>query len=108
MDDIGQYYCQVFGICGELNSNIAELRCNGVKIFPNPAFEYIAVEIQNTGYEEIKVEIFDINGTKVLFREYYTDYLNEIIELNNLSIGVYTIKISLGSESSIYKLILMN
>ena len=74
---------------------------NEFKIFPNPASEYINIEmedVKNIGY----LEIFDINGKKVLQRIIRPN--NQIL-LDELTMGTYFIRIIQGNDVNTQKLI---
>ncbi len=60
---------------------------NRVTIFPNPTKDFFKL----SNYENIKkIEIYDLNGKKLLFKN---DFEDEKISIQNFSKGIYSIKI---------------
>ncbi|HHH54550.1 MAG TPA: T9SS type A sorting domain-containing protein [Bacteroidetes bacterium] len=73
-----------------LNSNDIML-----KIFPNPASEFIKVKFINTGFNKIEIEVLNILGKKVKSFSCFEDG-SEIsqfeIEISDLNKGIYVLK----------------
>ncbi len=67
-----------------------------IKIYPNPATEFVVFDVNSTSKTAI-VEIFDINGKKVLHQE-LSD--NKQISVSHLNRGLYMYK--LIHNSTIY------
>ncbi|MEZ4907340.1 MAG: M12 family metallo-peptidase [Saprospiraceae bacterium] len=58
--------------------------------YPNPVIDYLNVDIELDG--EYNVELFDLNGRKV-FSSQQQGFESKYINLNNLSSGIYILKI---------------
>ncbi len=77
-----------------------------IKIYPNPAGETVTFEISNITKEPIAVEMFDINGKKILSRSYNSGSTKETLNTGNIAKGIYTIKIKSGNNIDFRKLVL--
>ncbi|MCD4725686.1 MAG: T9SS type A sorting domain-containing protein, partial [Bacteroidales bacterium] len=77
-------------------NNISDLSVMDIKIYPNPATEFVVFDVNSTSKTAI-VEIFDINGKKVLHQE-LSD--NKQISVSHLNRGLYMYK--LIHNSTIY------
>jgi hypothetical protein len=87
---------------------IQENSLGEISIFPNPTTGMFSVSMNNTNFSEIRISVVDIQG-----KEVYSAYDKNIsanyskqINLENLSKGLYYIKLSVGSEMKIQKLII--
>ena len=80
--------------------NIPELNvAKEIRIFPNPASDRIRIE----GFERARVSIYTVSGTRVLVWENYTG--GESIRLDDLSEGLYIVRITSGRDSATAPLI---
>lgn len=77
----------------------------GIRIYPNPTRENVKVEFNGLDLENDKgtITLFSING--VAIREYKTDDFYTLVELNNLSSGLYFIKVNLADETKMWKIV---
>ncbi len=86
--------------------NIPENLLNKVFIYPNPAgdaFRIAGPDLQTT---EVTVEIFDINGRK-LMEQHIATFREEIkINASNLQSGMYICRLTTGSKNVTRKLII--
>lgn len=64
---------------------------SNIKIFPNPASNYIQIKMGDIFQNDIKIDILDINGRKIA--EYSMDSDNYKIDVSNLYKGVYILNI---------------
>ncbi|WP_299113497.1 T9SS type A sorting domain-containing protein [uncultured Winogradskyella sp.] len=78
--------------------DIDELDFNAVKIFPNPAKNILNFE--GFSVSTIEVSIFDMQGKKVLNQLHNT---NEMLDISELAIGLYTININGTFASKLLK-----
>jgi hypothetical protein len=80
----------------------------GVTVYPNPTSGSFTIAIANANFNEITVNITDIQG-KVVFSEtdnnVSADY-NKQINLESLAKGIYYIKMTTGTDMKISKLII--
>jgi hypothetical protein len=72
-----------------------------LKIFPNPFYSYINIELLISSNEKIDIELYSIMGEKVQQSQLLvTDYNNiEITNLEDLPTGIYLIKIKIGNTT---------
>ena len=82
----------------ELPSSIeSEINVNNVNIFPNPAGDYITIQLSNNGLQPFatgdKVEIFDVLGIEVMSVGIGLDLSAQRIDISHLTVGVYFIRI---------------
>jgi len=83
------------------NSGVFKPEINSIKIYPNPANNFVTIE--NLNVESFKLELIDINGIVVLNKIINTS--KETIFLSELASGIYTIKVLLSSgEIAFYRL----
>ncbi len=79
-------------------NNLNNLSEEGIKIYPNPVDDNLHIELES----ESMVRILNINGT--IF--YQKDrVLNEIIEMNDFTPGIYIVQIENGEKVTQHKLI---
>jgi len=88
--------------------NITYISKNGTfAIFPNPIKKNISLNIYSNNIEgkEFILEIFNMYGIKVFNKKINTE--RQIIETNNLELGVYVCKISGFDINQVFKLIVI-
>ncbi|MEA3496941.1 MAG: PKD domain-containing protein [Bacteroidota bacterium] len=80
---------------------------SNIKIYPNPTYGKINIEITNPLKQRLSVSIYNIQG-KVLFYEKLNNNrkINKMIDISNESKGFYFIKISSGNFTDVKKIIL--
>ncbi len=72
---------------------------NNIKIYPNPANNFININFNNSNENNYKVNIYNLLGQEIFFKEYHPS--NEIsIDVKEFEDGIYFIKIS--SKDKIY------
>ncbi len=77
---------------------ITENEFNGLILEPNPAQNQVTISNQ---FGQIKnIRIFDFTGNEI-FAQYTTDFNSSLIELENLTNGIYIIQVT--NEKGIYK-----
>jgi len=67
-----------------------------IKIYPNPARNIITVEMDNSVYGRLRVEVLSQNGSKILIHEFEKSapFFSGKIDLSGRPTGIYFIKIS--------------
>ncbi len=88
-------------------SGIEEYASYEVLVYPNPSSGEFTLSIKNANIEELIISVVDIQGKEVFGvreRNITADY-NKVINLENVSKGMYYIKLSTGSDMKIQKLI---
>ena len=69
---------------------------NAVSLYPNPVFEELIIEIDQSIQGNVTLEIYNISGKKVLSEDYINR--NSVINLSALDSGVYIAKVSNNSH----------
>jgi hypothetical protein len=69
--------------------SIDELLLRGVKIYPNPATNYVSVEVQNGGLHQISV--FNALGQKLI--DELSSEVKTSIEVSSLAVGIYYVEV---------------
>ena len=66
-----------------------------VKIFPNPVYETALIELQDPAKGRTSISLYDVNGKKVLRREFVKDdiYVNHQLDMSKVQKGVYFVEI---------------
>ncbi|MBU6204964.1 MAG: fibronectin type III domain-containing protein [Bacteroidetes bacterium] len=83
---------------------------NGINVYPNPNSGTFNVELffDGANYENANLEIFNIIGQRVMSKEitFVQGYVNVPVSLNDMMAdGVYTIRVTLGNEDIIRKVV---
>lgn len=89
-------------ITGEAPVDIGEVGLEGVAVYPNPAGE--TIHIKAAGVQ--RIEVFTVEGRKVLEREYNGVSGEFHISTEGMASGVYGIRISTGSGVSGSKIVI--
>jgi len=85
-----------------LNTN--SIQQEQIKLYPNPASDYIRISYENELY--INYKIINING-QVLITDQHHD-LNENINISRLNSGIYFIKINVSRNKEVTKLFIVH
>jgi subtilisin-like proprotein convertase family protein len=92
-------------VCQTVNVN--ENTISNLKVWPNPTQNNvnIAFDVKDTN-SNINVSLFDLSGREIFSNNYETeaDYFNKNIGINDLSKGLYLLKIKNGKYMSTQKL----
>ncbi|MBL7890635.1 MAG: T9SS type A sorting domain-containing protein [Bacteroidia bacterium] len=103
------------GCSNSSTQNLTVQNCTGIEeytsyevvVYPNPTSGAFTLSIKNANIEELIISVVDIQGKEVFGvreRNITADY-NKVINLENVSKGMYYIKLSTGSDMKIQKLI---
>lgn len=104
-DDLNQLILDMFNAAAAGNfhadttSSINDLNNANVKIFPNPASDYITV---SSDYDNFDVEISDVTGRIILSK--HVDN-NSRIDISNIPAGIYNVSIISDKQKSTSKII---
>jgi hypothetical protein len=76
-----------------------------VKVYPNPAGNFLKIEVIQTGNEEFQYELTDIAGRKLLVKERFSN--TEEINMDSYVSGIYLIRIlnSNRDDVKVFKII---
>ncbi|MBK7181605.1 MAG: T9SS type A sorting domain-containing protein [Bacteroidetes bacterium] len=89
-------------------TGIASNAAQVVSIYPNPSNGVFTLNINNAASNQVVISIMDIQG-KVVYSESdknVSAQYNKQINLTNLAKGIYYVKLNIGSEVQIQKLII--
>jgi len=78
-----------------------EILSKVVKLYPNPAVNFIKLDIG--AIEKASIKVFDINGKLVLDNKNYNS--KEVLNISNLKIGIYFVKIKSNKGNTMKKFI---
>jgi hypothetical protein len=88
-------------VIGEPGLSIGENNSLDMVIYPNPVDgDYVTIQTPLNG--DKLVEVFDVNGRKVMERLLTTDTLN----VSSISAGMYIVKVTVEDQSNVSKLII--
>ncbi len=79
-----------------------------VNLYPNPTTGKVTIEYKPRWNETIAVEVMDLRGRKVLdarFASYAGEY-RKVLDLGGLAPGTYLIRVEMGTEVSVHRLVL--
>lgn len=79
-----------------------------VNIYPNPAKDYIIIQVQGSEFkgQSLELRIYDLLGNEVIRSVIPSGAKNLLIRSNNLSAGIYFVKIKTNKEFYVQKIIL--
>lgn len=95
---------------GEITSiDNTKIESANVKLYPNPANDYITVSYQLTKEQDVSIDLFNISGQKE--RTFYSGNMNSgsfntQLNLSGLQCGIYFMHLTSNEFSSIKKLII--
>ncbi len=90
------------GFIGLVNIETGEKET--IKVYPNPARDYINVDIQSTNFKQSDIELFDMQGKLVKKAKLKSKQGNRI-DVSNLNAGAYTYNVSLNGKTISGKII---
>lgn len=98
-DDTSNVVVQVLNTCNYLS--LDEQVFAGVSVYPNPSTGLIYVESDNN----FKLEVTDANGRTVATAQEVKANNTTTIDLNQVQVGVYFIKLSNTDSSKVYRIV---
>jgi hypothetical protein len=80
---------------------------NNLIVYPNPASDYLNIELNYSASGPYKTELFNIEGRMVLEKKIFANSISktETLNLKNLNAGIYFLKISFENKYFIKKVI---
>lgn len=87
-----------------IESNVSD--SFAISLFPNPAKDYILIkQIQNNKIlsDFIEVFIYDITGLVVKQKKIYSNNKSIKIDINGLSVGIYSVQVTIDNKKSYVK-----
>lgn len=68
----------------------------GVKIYPNPANEFVYIDANEYGAEnEINISIYDLTGKELIYKELSPSTINRV-DIDGLKEGVYVVRLTIN------------
>ncbi|HAN18212.1 MAG: hypothetical protein A2X13_07490 [Bacteroidetes bacterium GWC2_33_15] len=96
-----QGYYEITGIDDPLNADFK------VKVFPNPAVEFIYIQVENQDIQKIKIELYNMEGKLVHNEIYENPAISYELDISKHSSTQYILKITdlSGGLMQTYKII---
>ncbi len=90
-------------VVGIINTNAYECLYNDIKIFPNPAYDVINIEVDRASSDMVSYRILNINGTEIIKGKF--ERKNNTIDISMIPQGTYILEIN--TEGNYYRKILL-
>lgn len=87
----------------ESSSNTEDLPEDNITIYPNPTKNELNISLV-TSYELINIKLYTVTGVEMLNENYYNKKQIKL-SLNELTSGVYFIKVFTGAEQKVFKIL---
>ncbi len=81
-----------------VQQNVENNLIENVKVFPNPATDYLQIFIPDISNEKLKIQITDMNGRIILSKEQENPKKNLQIPLLDISSGSYILQLNQGNK----------
>ena len=95
-DDIWLIKYHPKGIIGLTNLETGEKE--SIKVYPNPAKDYVYIDFEATNFERGEIELFDMQG-KFVKKAFLSAKQGNRIDVSNLNAGAYTYNVSLNGKT---------
>ncbi len=79
-----------------------------IELFPNPFQDKLFIRIGNSGNSKVLIDLYTMSGLKILSQTFSNVKRDEIFKINvdeNLSAGIYVLKMTSGGNESVMKII---
>ena len=89
------------------HAQIQQARDSKLKVYPNPSGGLFHIDLKDWPAEELFIEVLDLDGKRVIVREYPASVFNRVIplDLRQLSNGTYFVKAASRSRILTAKLV---
>lgn len=84
--------------------DVKEQQFSNIAVYPNPTKGTINIQFSEIYPGETTLNLYDIQGRRILSKS--TQSLNEILNIDNLSEGVYMLSIENGNNKTVKKIVL--
>ncbi|HEY8367153.1 MAG TPA: T9SS type A sorting domain-containing protein, partial [Bacteroidia bacterium] len=113
----GQYVITltVYGECDTITTTNAvsvynvgneEFITGSVEMYPNPATENVNLVFKGVNVGDAKIKLIDLSGKVILIKQVPVgDGSVVTLDLNSISMGVYTVSIDINGEVKVLKLV---
>lgn len=85
-----------------------ELKETDIKVFPNPFYDNLFVNITGLNCDELKIVIYDVKGNKILenfYKEINNNEVNAYYQLQNLENGIYFMEINALGYNKVIRIV---
>lgn len=69
----------------------------GIRLYPNPAFDKIHIDLQSPNIDQVNLKIFDVRG-ELMEEKTFQNHINTSIDIAHLPAGIYFFEILAGGE----------
>lgn len=77
-----------------------------LKVFPNPASDFIAIELLNENYKEVEIELYDSQGKLVdTFIPNISELIKHQINIGSMQAGSYVLRIKIDADILVMSII---
>lgn len=77
----------------------------GVNLYPNPAQDFVNIQLENNRGGNMDVTVFDMNGRSVMMQSFKNANTQETLDISSLNSGIYFVKINAQNQTTTKKLI---
>ncbi len=91
-------YIVIFNSDGLSIEDITTKEKESIKVYPNPAKDYVYVDIEATNFEKGEIELFDMQG-KLVKKAKLSAKQGNRVDVSNLNAGAYTYNVSLNGKT---------
>ena len=91
------------GLVGLTNIETGEKE--SVKVYPNPASDFILVDVECLNFKSSNIELFDMQG-KLVKASRLNSQKGNIVDVSSLSSGAYTYNVTLNGKTLSGKIII--
>ena len=100
------YELEVYGTSGARAGSFAETLVVNTSLYPNPVSETLTLKASFSNSGIVKATVSNASGAVVLSKDFESSgNFEETLNLTGLPAGVYSVKLSSGSESSVSKFV---
>lgn len=93
------------------NENFFSTISESVKIYPNPAQNFVFIHLEANAGSKVKADLTDVNGriirNNILNTDMTADYLDVSVPLQELTPGIYNIVVRINEKESSHRLIVV-
>jgi hypothetical protein len=107
-DPDGAAATDTFQLCVDgypLNAGQIAFTDFNVKMYPNPARDWVNLEVKNAGLGTAEVTVYTITGQQIIHRK-FTDNQNISFNMENQVSGMYFVKLNIEGKEAVKKLVL--
>lgn len=86
--------------------NETEMQFEALDVYPNPASNFVNVNLSLKEYKDVKMELYDLAGRTIYYNEFNNIKEQQVaVDLSSLSAGTYLLKFGLPEGSTFRKII---